>query len=72
MSQEKSLNLSEHTIAVIDMLAPHHENHSFRYRETGVKRFPLSSEVRKALANVMQEVEPVVVNNLRKRIPPAN
>jgi hypothetical protein len=74
MSQDNGLNLTEHTIDVIDMLAPHHENHSFRYRETGYKRSPLSSEVRKALADVMQKVEPIVVNNLMKKIPqrPAN
>jgi hypothetical protein len=63
-SQDKGLNLSEHSIAIIDMLAPHHENHSFRYRKTGFKSFPLPSEIRKAIAEVLQTVGPVVVNNL--------
>jgi hypothetical protein len=54
--------------AVIDLLAPHHANHSFRYRNPGYKSYPLIDEAIKSLETMLAQIHPVVARNLMAHI----
>jgi hypothetical protein len=59
---------SEKTNAVIDMLAPYHANHSFRYRDPGYKTYPTTAEVIQSLETMLVHIEPVARKCLLDRI----
>jgi hypothetical protein len=58
----------EKTSAVIDMLAPHHANHSFRYREPGYKTYPSTGEIIQSLETMLVQIEPIVTKSLLAHI----
>jgi hypothetical protein len=57
---------SEKTMGVIEMLDPHHAEHSFRYRKVGFKTYPTIREGLDALARMDREISPVVSASLKK------
>jgi hypothetical protein len=59
---------SEKTNAVIDMLAPYHASHSFRYRDPGFKTYPTTDEVIQSLEAMLIHIEPVVRKCVLDRI----
>lgn len=51
-------------------LAPHHSDHSFRYRKTGSRLLPVASEAAEIILNTVEGVDPFVRHqflSLRKR-----
>lgn len=46
--------------AVVDLLDPHHAEHSFRYRKTGYKTYPTIREALDTLSRMEREISPVV------------
>jgi hypothetical protein len=59
---------SEKTTAVIDMLAPYHANHSFRYRDPGFKTYPTTGEVILSLETMLAQTEPIARKCLLDRV----
>ncbi|MBR0823753.1 hypothetical protein [Bradyrhizobium liaoningense] len=59
--------VNEKTDEVINMLAPYHQNHSFRYRDPGYKTFPVVTETIEVLASMLDEISPVVWRRVRHR-----
>jgi hypothetical protein len=57
---------AEKTMAVIELLDPHHAEHSFRYRKVGFKTYPTIREGLDALARMDREISPVVSASLKK------
>jgi HEPN domain-containing protein len=57
---------SEKTKAVIELLHPHHADHSFRYRKTGFKTYPAIREGLDTLARMDSEISPVVSASVRR------
>jgi hypothetical protein len=55
---------SEKVSAVIDMLAPYHAAHSFRYRDPGIKSYPSTGNVIQSLEAMLVQIEPIVTKNL--------
>ena len=56
---------SEKTMAVIEILDPHHAEHSFRYRKVGFKTYPTIREGLDTLARLDREISPVVAASLK-------
>jgi hypothetical protein len=66
-SKAKELGYSSRsakTQAVIELLDPHHSDHSFRYRKTGFKTYPTIREGLDALARMDSEISPVVAASI--------
>jgi hypothetical protein len=57
---------SAKTAAVIDLLAPHHSDHSFRYRKVGFKTYPTIREGLDALERMDKEIAPLVSRSISK------
>jgi hypothetical protein len=53
------------TDEVIEMLAPYHANHSFRYRDPGYARWPVISDTVEVLTSMLDEVGPVLWKKVR-------
>lgn len=58
--------VDEKTAVVIDMLHPHHKDHSFRYRKVGFKTYPTIREGLDTLARMDREIAPVVARSIPK------
>ena len=56
---------NEKTNEVIEMLAPYHSNHSFRYRDPGYKSFPVIADTIEVLTSMLDEISPVVWRKVR-------
>jgi hypothetical protein len=54
--------------AVIDLLAPHHADYSFRYRKPGYKSYPRIDEAIKSLETMLAQIHPLVARNLLAHI----
>ena len=53
------------TDEVIDMLAPYHSDHSFRYRDPGYKSFPIIADTIEVLASMLDEIGPIIERKVR-------
>lgn len=54
------------TGAVIELLDPHHADHSFRYRKVGFKSYPTLKEGLDTLDRMDREIGPVVARSIKK------
>jgi hypothetical protein len=50
---------------VIDMLAPYHASHSFRYRDPGYATFPVITDTIEVLTSMLDEIGPLVSRKVR-------
>lgn len=57
---------SKKTSAVVEMLAPHHRDHSFRYRKVGFKTYPTIREGLDTLERMDREISPIVTRSTPK------
>jgi HEPN domain-containing protein len=55
---------SEKTNIVIEMLEPHHADHSFRYRKVGFKTYPTIREGLDTLKRMDREIAPIVARSI--------
>ncbi|UPJ69877.1 hypothetical protein [Bradyrhizobium sp. 187] len=56
----------ERTIAVIELLHPHHLDHSFRYRKTGFKKYSAVSDGLATLRRMDREISPIVRQSIAR------
>jgi len=55
---------STKTAEVIDLLGPHHSDHSFRYRKVGFKTYPTIREGLDTLDRMEKEITPTVAKSI--------
>jgi hypothetical protein len=56
---------NEKTDEVINMLAPYHASHSFRYKDPGYATFPIIADTIEVLTSMSDEIGPVVWRKVR-------
>ena len=61
---------NEKTDEVIEMLAPYHSSHSFRYRDPGYASLPVIADTIEVLTSMLDEISPVVWRKVRSMAPP--
>lgn len=57
---------SAKTLAVIELLDPHHAEHSFRYRKVGFKQYPTIRDGLDTLDRMDREISPIVARSIPK------
>jgi hypothetical protein len=64
-AQQLNLPTDDKAEAVVKMLAPYHQNHSFRYRDPGYKTFPATEVVLEVLHSLTPPISILVRKALR-------
>jgi len=64
-AQQMNLSTDDKADAVVEMLAPYHQNHSFRYRDPGYKTFPSIEVVLEVLHSLTPPISILVRKALR-------